>query len=439
MNYNDDILESDVGKFTNLHAHCRIASPLDGFSDIEDYVIRAKAMGMRGVLFSDHGLMSAAYELEKICKKHDMKPIYANELYFTPNDPLKKEKTEGFKPSYHLLLIAYNQEGYLNLMKLSSDAWTKYRYYKPRVSWEQLEQHKNGIICLQACLGGFVAQMVLENKTEEAEDAIKRFKAIYGDNYYLEMQWTGIEEQNLVNSFFREMSAKLNVPLVITCDSHYTWKHESELHRALVTINTGGIFKKKSEAKIGELTDDKDTDESSLFYTPGEYYLKPYSVMAKYFNKPNDDVAFANTNKIAEMCNVVLPKNLKIFPQLIEDPESYIRNECLSFLTNYCKDMTDENKDIYFTRFEEEFWIISRMGYCDYFVVVADIVSFARQNNILTGPGRGSAAGCLISFCLQITWIDPIKYNLLFSRFLSSSRAKMPLIEFDEYPIVENL
>ena len=439
MNYNDDILESDVGKFTNLHAHCRIASPLDGFSDIEDYVIRAKAMGMRGVLFSDHGLMSAAYELEKICKKHDMKPIYANELYFTPNDPLKKEKTEGFKPSYHLLLIAYNQEGYLNLMKLSSDAWTKYRYYKPRISWEQLEQHKNGIICLQACLGGFVAQMVLENKVEDAEDAIKRFKAIYGDNYYLEMQWTGIEEQNLVNSFFREMSAKLNVPLVITCDSHYTWKHESELHRALVTINTGGIFKKKSEAKIGELTDDKDTDESSLFYTPGEYYLKPYSVMAKYFNKPEDEAAFANTNKIAEMCNVVLPKNLKIFPQLIEDPETYIQTYCLLFLNDYCKDMTDEKKNIYLERFKEEFWIISRMGYCDYFVVVADIISYAKQNNILTGPGRGSAAGCLISFCLQITWIDPIKYNLLFSRFLSSSRAKMPLIEFDEYPIVENL
>ena len=806
MNYNDDILESDVGKFTNLHAHCRIASPLDGFSDIEDYVIRAKAMGMRGVLFSDHGLMSAAYELEKICKKHDMKPIYANELYFTPNDPLKKEKTEGFKPSYHLLLIAYNQEGYLNLMKLSSDAWTKYRYYKPRISWEQLEQHKNGIICLQACftpgnaaltengysyiedvscdvfngkgiistatktsrpyngkvkdikikygfpinctdshkflyiaknnlnknivsfddnfkigdymlipsssldyfvssditnslsfilgayaaegcttlvgnercnaeldwthfslhqnetlfiqkiienskqidpssisslkyrsdslsvtvsikseiianacrkyighysdkkniakeilfgtkdiksyflsgycygdgyyritkareslniketpeftsasvsklmtyslsymmtslgiknsisivdakidknnichkesyylrcygksalfikslmdyvdtgnmqsifenqfkkielngtgyflnkimdinsfdykgdvhclnvpdtnmfvvssvatsncLGGFVAQMVLENKVEDAEDAIKRFKAIYGDNYYLEMQWTGIEEQNLVNSFFREMSAKLNVPLVITCDSHYTWKHESELHRALVTINTGGIFKKKSEAKIGELTDDKDTDESSLFYTPGEYYLKPYHVMKSYFNKPEDEAAFANTNKIAEMCNVVLPKNLKIFPQLIEDPETYIQTYCLLFLNDYCKDMTDEKKNIYLERFKEEFWIISRMGYCDYFVVVADIISYAKQNNILTGPGRGSAAGCLISFCLQITWIDPIKYNLLFSRFLSSSRAKMPLIEFDEYPIVENL
>ena len=162
-NKNEDILPSDIGMYTNLHAHSRY-SALDGFSDIEDYVIRAKAMGMHGVLFSDHGNMSGAYELEKICGKHGIKPIYANELYFTPNDPLKKEKIDGFKPSYHILLIAYNQEGYSNLMKLSSDAWTKYRYYKPRVSWEQLEAHKEGIICLSACF--LPGQKILVNDFE---------------------------------------------------------------------------------------------------------------------------------------------------------------------------------------------------------------------------------------------------------------------------------
>lgn len=343
INKNEDILPSDIGMYTNLHAHSRY-SALDGFSDIEDYVIRAKAMGMHGVLFSDHGNMSCAYELEKICGKHGIKPIYANELYFTPNDPLKKEKIDGFKPSYHILLIAYNQEGYSNLMKLSSDAWTKYRYYKPRVSWEQLEAHKEGIICLSACIGGYSQQMLLENKTEEAEDAIKRFKSIYGKNYYLEMQWTGIEEQNLVNSFFREMSEKLDVPLVITCDSHYSYSSESELHRALVTINTGGIFKKRAEIKIGELTDDKDTDESSMFYTPGEYYLKPYHVLEKYFNRPQDKIAFENTNKIADMCNVILPKGLKIFPQIISDPDSFIRSKCIQFLDEYCKYMDEEKE-----------------------------------------------------------------------------------------------
>lgn len=438
INKNEDILPSDIGMYTNLHAHSRY-SALDGFSDIEDYVIRAKAMGMHGVLFSDHGNMSCAYELEKICGKHGIKPIYANELYFTPNDPLKKEKIDGFKPSYHILLIAYNQEGYSNLMKLSSDAWTKYRYYKPRVSWEQLEAHKEGIICLSACIGGYSQQMLLENKTEEAEDAIKRFKSIYGKNYYLEMQWTGIEEQNLVNSFFREMSEKLDVPLVITCDSHYSYSSESELHRALVTINTGGIFKKRAEIKIGELTDDKDTDESSMFYTPGEYYLKPYHVLEKYFNRPQDKIAFENTNKIADMCNVILPKGLKIFPQIISDPDSFIRSKCIQFLDEYCKYMDEEKRKVYFDRFEEEYWIIYRMGYCDYFVVVSDFLNWAQNNNILTGPGRGSGASSIIAFSLGITWIDPIKYNLLFSRFLSSARAKMPLIEFEGFPIEENL
>jgi DNA polymerase-3 subunit alpha len=438
--YNNDILESDIGMYTNLHAHCRIASPLDGFSDIEDYVIRAKAMGMRGVCFSDHGLMSAAYELEKICSKHGMKPIYANELYFTPNDPLRKEKIEGFKPSYHLLLIAYNQEGYGNLMKLSSDAWTKYRYYKPRVSWEQLEAHSEGLICLSACLGGYPQQMLLEGKEEDAEHAIMRFAKIFKGNYYLEMQWTGIPEQTMVNDFFRKMSKKHNVPLVITCDSHYTYKHESELHRALVTINTGGIYKKKVEAKEGELTDKegKDTDESSMFYTPGEYYLKPYHMLKEYFNEPGDDVAFTNTNKIADMCNVVLPKGLKIFPQIIDDPDKYIMDECIAFLNKYCESMDEAKRKVYFDRLDEEYWTISRMGYCDYFVVVQDIIKYCIANNILVGPGRGSAAGCLVSYCLGITWIDPIEYGLLFSRFLSSSRAKLPLIEFDGYPISEN-
>ena len=436
--FNNDIKPEDIGKYTNLHAHCRIASPLDGYSDIEDYVIRAKAMGMKGVCFSDHGLMSAAYELEKICNKNGMKAIFANELYFTPNDPLRKEKIDGFKPSYHLLLIAYNQQGYKNLMKLSSDAWTKYRYYKPRVSWDQLEQYKEGIVCLQACIGGYVAQMLLENKHEDAEDAIKRFKAIYGKNYFLEMQWTNIPEQEVVNNFFREMSKKLDVPLVITCDSHYTYKHESELHRALVTINTGGIFKKKAIAKDGELIDEnKDTDESSMFYTPGEYYLKPYHVLASYFNKSEDAEAFENTNRIADMCNVKLPKGLKIFPQIVDNPEKYITDECIAFLNKYCENMDAAERKVYFDRFEEEYWTIYRMGYCDYFVVVQDIIKYCTQNGILTGPGRGSAAGCLISYCLGITWIDPIKYDLLFSRFLSSSRAKLPLIEFEGYPIAE--
>lgn len=191
INPNSDILDSDIGKYTNLHGHS-IYSVLDGFSKIDHYVERCKAMGMHGVLLSDHGTMSSVYELDKACKKHGMKPLFGNELYFTPNDPEKKEKIDNFKYAYHILLVAYNDVGYRNLMKITSDAWTKYRYYKMRTSWEQLEANSEGIICLSACIGGYPQQMLLENREEEAEDAIKRFKNIFGSNYYLEMQYTGL-------------------------------------------------------------------------------------------------------------------------------------------------------------------------------------------------------------------------------------------------------
>lgn len=340
---------------------------------------------------------------------------------------------------YHILLIAYNDVGYRNLMKITSDAWTKYRYYKMRTSWEQLEANSEGIICLSACIGGYPQQMLLENREEEAEDAIKRFKNIFGSNYYLEMQYTGLEEQVRVNSFFKQMSIKLDVPLVITCDSHYSFQHETELHRALVTINTGGVFKKQNTSTESLSGESKDTDESGMFYQKGEYYLKPYHVLKKHFNDTMDIEAFENTNKIADMCKVTLPRNLKIFPQIVKDPNKYIRDHCIDFLNTYCEKMTSEQRQIYFDRFEEEFWIISRMGYCDYFVVVQDMISWARRNNIMIGKGRGSAASSIIAYALGITFIDPLRYNLLFSRFLSSARAKMPQIEFEGYPLKEYL
>lgn len=176
-----------------------------------------------------------------------------------------------------------------------------------------------------------------------------------------------------------------------------------------------------------------------MFYQKGEYYLKPYHVLKKHFNDTMDIEAFENTNKIADMCNVTLPRNLKIFPQIVKDPNKYIRDHCIDFLNTYCEKMTSEQRQIYFDRFEEEFWIISRMGYCDYFVVVQDMISWARRNNIMIGKGRGSAASSIIAYALGITFIDPLRYNLLFSRFLSSARAKMPQIEFEGYPLKEYL
>ena len=814
---NEDILESDYGMYTNLHGHSRF-SALDGFSDVDEYVVRCKKLGMKGAVFSDHGVMSSAYELKKSCDKHGMKPIFANELYFTPNDPLRKEKIEGFRHSYHILLIAYNNAGYQNLLKLSSDAWTKYRYYKPRVAWEQLQQYSEGIICLSACflpgesvltsdgyqsiesvsssvfnsdgilasatrtvmpysgvakdisfkygknikctddhkflllnnsyfknkskytidgttvypddalqyssnltgaisvlniksllheteslsndlcfllgsfaaeghyikhktlggytysgvgltlhinevsyrdkiissamsidkdaicyfrprpqlnrcdihikskiikdiclehigeysdkkfissvilkssivnrlhfisgyfygdgyyrvrnehinkseekyfsheftiatvssslaqsvchlamscnikmscsvvdaktdknnvnhkkayylrsygqfarnahllmkyveddyniladdfilkedftcngqqyimnkiksidffnysgdvyclsvpeknsfvvnlstvhncLGGYMNQLVMEGKDEDAELAALRFKSIYKENFYLEMQWTGIPEQELTNAWMKGISKKHDIPLVITTDCHYIYKEDTELHRALVTINTGGNFKKIKVDTTGlaDPSSEKDTDENSMFYKTGQYYLKPYHVLAEYFGDEQDVVAFANTNKIAEKCNVVLPSGLKIFPQLVPDPEKFIMDQCNSFIEEYCAKMTAEDKKRYTDRLDEESWIIKRMGYFDYFTVVQDMVKHAKDNDILVGLGRGSGASSLICFALGITGIDPLTYNLLFSRFLSSARAPYPLIELEEYPL----
>lgn len=280
-------------------------------------------------------------------------------------------------------------------------------------------------------------QLVMEGKDEDAELAALRFKSIYKENFFLEMQWTGIPEQELTNIWMKGISKKHDIPLVITTDCHYIYKEDTELHRALVTINTGGNFKKIKVDTTGlaDSSSEKDTDESSMFYKAGQYYLKPYHVLAEYFSDEQDVVAFANTNKIAEKCNVILPSGLKIFPQLVPDPEKFIMDQCNSFIEEYCADMDADNKKRYTDRLHEESWIIKRMGYFDYFTVVQDMVKYAKDNDILVGLGRGSGASSLICFALGITGIDPLTYNLLFSRFLSSARAPYPLIELEEYPL----
>jgi DNA polymerase-3 subunit alpha len=431
---NDDILESDIGMYTNLHAHS-IYSPLDGFAKIDDYVDRAKKLGMKGVCFSDHGNQFAAFELWKSCNKHGMKPIFANETYIAPQSALVKEKVDGYKPAYHVLLIAMNDIGYANLMKLTSWSWIEGKYYKPRVDFSKLAQYNEGIICLSACIGGYAQQMHLEGRDEEAEDVANAFKAIFGDRYYFEMTYTGMEEQDSVNKFLKKLSKKLDIPLVITCDSHYTYKHESEYHHALVTINTGGSLKKKvddnSKGKDGEA----DTDDSSMFYTPGEYYLKPYHILTEYFKDEDDIKAFENTNKIADMCSVNFEVGKTIYPQLVEDSDEFLRVETHKYLSDYIKDFSEEEKTNYINRLDYELDIISKMQFSGYFIVVADYIQHAKKNGILVGPARGSGAGSLATYCMGITHVDPIKYGLLFGRMLNRGRAKLPIVELPGYPM----
>ena len=291
----------------------------------------------------------------------------------------------------HVLLIAYNDIGYKNLLKLTSDSWTKFKYYKPRFDLEQLAKYSEGIICFSACLGGWVNQMYLENRLEEAEDIAKKFKAIYGKNYYLELIYTGMQEQIGANKFLKELSIKLDIPLVITCDSHYTYKHESEFHRALVSINTGSSFKKKREVKDGELTDNnKDTDESSMFYTKEHYYLKPYHVLAEHFNDSYDLEAFSNTNKIAEMCNVNYIVGDPVYPQPSLKPIDDLRLKGLTFIDKYSlqNKFDDVKKQEYVDRLEYELDIINKMDFGNYFLVVEDYVNYAISSGILVGPGR---------------------------------------------------
>lgn len=438
MSLNDDILETDIGKYTNLHAHS-VYSPLDGFTKIDDYVQRAKALGMRGVCFTEHGNTFGHYDLWSVCKKHGMKPIFANEMYIAPGSGLVKEKTEGYKYAYHVIIIAYNNTGYNNLLKLTSDSWTKFKYYKPRTSFEELAKHSEGLICLSACLGGFINQMYLEGRHEEAEDIAKKFKTIFGPNFYLELIWTNMQEQIGANQFLKDLSIKLDIPTVITCDSHYTYKDESDLHAALVSINTGASFKKKKASTEVEVNKDlvgtdKDTDDNGLFYTAGEYYLKPYHVLAEHFNDAFDEESFANSNKIADMCDVKFVTGMTVYPQISNNPDQELLSKGMEFIDSYtAKHGLD--KQAYVDRLLIEIDVISKMDFSNYFLVVEDYVKYAQSIGVLTGPGRGSAAGSLVAFTLGITMVDPIKYGLLFSRMLNRGRAKQPLIEFKDYPL----
>lgn len=414
-----------MSNYTNLHQHSKF-SVLDGLGEVEDIVLRAKELGFKGVCISDHGNAFCWYELYEACKKHGMKPIFANEMYFTPNGISVKEKLEGWKPAYHLLVIAENDIGFKNLMKLTSISWIQGKYYKPRIGYAELKQYGEGLIVLHACLGGLVAQLIMQNRLEEAEDHLLKFKKILGKNYYLECQYTGIKEQELVNSQFCEWSKKHDIPYVITADSHYISPDYSDYHAALLAINVGGKFKKAS--------DDTDQDETGLYYTPKEYYIKSADDLKKHFGSEEDSRALALTNEIAERCNVNFVTSGNYLPKLAKDNEEeyeILKKICAVSITN----MGLSGDSVYTDRLEHELGIIYRMGYCGYFLVVADYIQWARDNGIMVGTGRGSAAGALVAYLTGITKVDPIKYGLLFERFLSVGRAKLPQIEFDEFPL----
>ena len=437
---------SDVGGYTGLHQHS-VYSALDGYGKLEEYIVRAKALGMKGLCLSEHGNMMGHIKQTEICKKNGIKPIYANEGYFTLQSGSLKEKVDGYKTAYHILLIAKNEIGYANLRKITSIAWTDYKYYKPRFDLQLLEENSEGIICTSACLGGAISQLFLSDRKDEAIDVAIKLKRIYGSDFYLELTYTGLEEQRLANEFLMTISKELDIPIVITSDSHYVYPWQSDAHMKLVMINTGGKLNK--EQKVVNLNDSQkegsDVDESGMFYQPNQYYVKTYNQLRQEYtnlfgDNPQIAEALENTNRIADMCDFELSFGTEmILPKLYSNPHEILTSKVMSWYKQYTINFSEEDKKTYLDRLTLELDIYDKMDFSMYPLVLEDIIIFAKSKEIMVGCGRGSAAGSLISYALGLTNIDPIPYGLMFSRYLSAGRAKYPLIEFDGFPLSEYL
>ncbi len=407
--------------FTHLHVHTEY-SLLDGSNKIKEYVKRVKELGMDSAAITDHGVMYGVIDFYKACKEEGINPILGCEVYVAPNSRFDKELTGGEDRYYHLVLLAENNTGYDNLMKIVSRGFTEGYYYKPRVDMELLRAHHEGIIALSACLAGEVPRYIQKGLMDEAKKAALRYQECFGrDNYFLELQDHGIPEQRMVNTALLQMSKELNIPLVVTNDVHYTYADDVKPHDILLCIQTGK----------------KLADEDRMRYEGGQYYVKSEEEMKGLF--PYAWEAVENTQRIADRCHVEIEFGVTKLPKF-EVPEGYTS---WSYLNKLCYDgLTErygENLDApagttgqsLKQRLDYELDVIKTMGYVDYFLIVWDFINYAKKEGIMVGPGRGSAAGSIVSYALKITNIDPIKYNLLFERFLNPERVSMPDIDID--------
>lgn len=399
--------------FVHLHVHTEY-SLLDGSNRIKDLIQRVKELGMNSVAITDHGVMYGVVEFYKEAVKNDIKPILGCEIYTAKRS--MQDKQPGLDSDYgHLVLLAKNQTGYKNLMKIVSLGFTEGFYYKPRVDYQTLEKYSEGIIALSACLSGDIPAAILNNDYEKAAELARKLNSIFGqDNFYLELQHNGISDQNLVNQQLIRLSRELGIPLVATNDCHFLTREAARSHEILLCIQTGKTI----------------NDENRMRFNTEEIYVKSPEEM--YENFRNVEAALRNTVKIAEMCNVELEFGKLHLPSFdVEEgytPYEYLREKCYMGLTQKFGESFDEEVK---QRLEYELSVISKMGYVDYFLIVWDFIRYARENDIMVGPGRGSAAGSLVSYCLGITSIDPLKYNLLFERFLNPERISMPDIDID--------
>ena len=399
--------------FTHLHVHTEY-SLLDGSNKIKEYVKRLKELGMDSGAITDHGVMFGVIDFYKEAKAQGIKPILGCEVYVAPNSRFDKEVTGGEDRYYHLVLLAENNQGYSNLMKIVSRGFTEGYYYKPRVDMEVLNQFHEGIICLSACLAGEVQRDISKGLYDEAKKAALRYEACFGKgNYFLELQDHGIPEQKTVNAALVRMSRELDIPLVATNDIHYTYAEDAQAHDILLCIQTSKLV----------------TDTNRMRYEGGQYYVKSELEMRQLF--PYAQEALDNTAKIADRCNVEIEFGVTKLPKF-DVPEgydswSYLNKLCFDGLAERYPDDDGKLAD----KLHYELGVIQKMGYVDYFLIVWDFINWAKSHDIPVGPGRGSAAGSIVSYCLHITNIDPIRYNLLFERFLNPERVSMPDIDID--------
>ena len=402
-----------MSDFVHLHIHSEF-SLLDGANRIKDLPVRAKELGMNAIALTDHGVMYGVIDFYKACKKEGIKPIIGCEVYVAPRSRFDKEPNIDNKYN-HLILLAKNNEGYKNLSKLVSIGFVDGYYYKPRIDLEVLEKYHEGLICLSGCLAGSLNQALLNGNNEKAEEIALWHKKVFGEDYYIEVQNNGLQEQVLANQKLIQLARKLDIPLAATNDAHYLKREDAYNHEVLLCIQTGKRM----------------SDSDRMRFETDELYVKSPEEMSEYFSNFPD--AIENTVKIAEKCNVEFEFGHTILPNYDVPPEfethyDYFKKLCDDGIKNRYGD--NPSKEI-LERAEYELSIIKKMGYVDYFLIVWDFIHYAKTHDIPVGPGRGSGAGSIIAYAIEITDIDPIKYGLLFERFLNPERISMPDFDVD--------
>ena len=405
----------DKDNFVHLHVHSEY-SLLDGAARIKNLVKKAVELEMPAVALTDHGVMYGVVDFYRTAKAAGIKPIIGCEVYMAPGSRFTKQtiKDKREDKSYHLTLLARNNKGYQNLMRLASFGFLEGFYYKPRIDKKILKEYSDGLIALSGCIAGEIPRNIIAGRTDLAERSLEEFIDIFGkDNFYLEIQDSGIPEQKIANEKIIGLSEKYGIPLVATNDVHYIEKEDSKFHDVLLCIQTGSTI---NEAK-------------RLKFSTDQYYFKNLKEMNDLF--PGQKEAIRNTVKIAQRCNVEIEMGMDLLPSFETpdelSPNQYLEKLCMEGIKNRYGKISDEID----ARMKKELEVIEKMGFAQYFLIVWDFVQFAKKNNIRVGPGRGSAAGSIVSYCLGITDIEPLKYGLLFERFLNEERRSMPDIDID--------